>query len=25
MLRIARQGFPRKVLENPDINAASGG
>jgi uncharacterized protein YbjT (DUF2867 family) len=24
MLRIAKQGFPKKVLENPDINAASG-
>jgi uncharacterized protein YbjT (DUF2867 family) len=25
MLRIARSGFPKRVLENPDINAASGG
>jgi uncharacterized protein YbjT (DUF2867 family) len=24
MLRIAKRGFPKKVLENPDINAASG-
>jgi uncharacterized protein YbjT (DUF2867 family) len=25
MLRIARDGFPKKVLENPDINAAAAG
>jgi uncharacterized protein YbjT (DUF2867 family) len=24
MLRIAKKGFPKRVLENPDINAASG-
>jgi uncharacterized protein YbjT (DUF2867 family) len=24
MLRIAKRGFPKKVLENPDINAAAG-
>jgi hypothetical protein len=24
MLRIAKKGYPKKVLENPDINAASG-
>jgi hypothetical protein len=24
MLHIARQGYPKQVLENPDINAASG-
>jgi uncharacterized protein YbjT (DUF2867 family) len=24
MLRVSRKGFPKKVLENPDINAASG-
>ena len=24
MLRISKKGFPKKVLENPDINAASG-
>jgi uncharacterized protein YbjT (DUF2867 family) len=25
MLRIARQGFPKQVLQNPDINAAARG
>jgi uncharacterized protein YbjT (DUF2867 family) len=24
MLRISKEGFPKKILENPDINAASG-